>query len=56
MFADQLGVAQVCTPSAFEQVAEHAVFAVALYFVPVPDVVRPVGQAIHLVDALVFSL
>ena len=56
LFADHDGSAQLYTPPAFEHVTEHAVFAVALYFVPVPDVVRPFGHAIHLVDALDFSL
>lgn len=50
------GDAHAYTPVLLEQVAEHAVFAVALYLVPVPDVVRPAGHATHLVDALDFSL
>ena len=56
LFALHDGFAHAYAPVAFEHVAEHAVFAVALYFVPVPDVVRPAGHAIHLVDALDFSL
>ena len=56
LFADHDGSAHAYAPVAFEQVTEHAVFAVALYFVPVPDVVRPAGHAVHLVDALDFSL
>ena len=56
LFADHDGSAHAYAPVAFEQVTEHAVFAVALYLVPVPDVVRPFGQAVHLVDALDFSL
>ena len=55
-FADHDGDAHAYTPALLEQVTAHAVFAVALYLVPVPDVVRPAGHATHLVDALDFSL
>ena len=40
MFADQLGVAQVCTPSAFEQVALQLV-------APLADVVLPSWHAVQ---------
>jgi hypothetical protein len=50
------GVNQLDTLELFEQVTEHAVFAVALYDVPVPDVVRPAGQAVQPVDADEFAL
>ena len=52
MFADHDGAAHSYTPALLEQVAEHAVFAVALYLVPVPDVVRPFGHAVQDDDAL----
>ena len=48
----QLGVAHVAKFVMLEQVDEHAVFAVALYAVPAPLVVRPPGHAVQLVDAL----
>ena len=41
------GVVQTETFEEFEHVTEHAVFAVALYAVPEPDVVRPAGQAVQ---------
>ena len=56
LFALHDGSAHAYAPVAFEQVTEHAVFAVALYLVPVPDVVRPFGQAVHVLDALDFVL
>ena len=56
LFADHDGSAQLYAPSAFEHVTEHAVFAVALYFVPVPDVVRPFGHAVHVDEALLLVL
>lgn len=52
----QLGVAHVAKFVIAGHVVEHAVFAVALYLVPVPLVVRPPGHAVHFVDALDFSL
>ena len=56
LFALHDGFAHAYAPVAFEQVTEHAVFAVALYLVPGPDVVRPFGQAVHVLDALDFVL
>lgn len=51
-----VGAAHVAKFAIAVQVTEHAVFAVALYLVPVPLVVRPPGHAVHFVDALLFSL
>ena len=56
LFALHDGFAHAYAPVAFEHVAEHAVFAVALYFVPVPDVVRPFGHAVHVDEALLLVL
>ena len=43
----QLGVAHVARFAIDEHVTEHVVLAFVLYAVPVPDVVRPPGHAVH---------
>ena len=44
---DHVGVVHVARFDIDEQVTEQVVFALVLYAVPAPDVVRPPGQAVH---------